>query len=147
MDDIKKEAKKVKWSAQPDIAKDKKDFLYRLDGLYYLENPAQGIFRDQQFLHPDLNFTITFPKNWKTANTPTLVGAYLDNKEAMIFINSIGEATDPEKLGEAFVDNLKKEHNTRPESAEAVKVHDWPGYLVTIDDASAGRARILNIYG
>jgi predicted Zn-dependent protease len=140
VEDIRREAKKIKWSPKQAIAKDKADFLRRLDGLYYAENPAQGVYRGQQFLHPDLNFTITFPDKWKTTNTPSLVGAYKENKEAMIFINGIGKAADPEKLGQAFVEELANKHNTRPESAEKVMVHDWPGYLVTIDDASSGQS-------
>ncbi len=140
IDDIQYQAKKITWQKKPDLAKNRADLLHNLDGLYYTHNPAQGVFHDQKFLHPDLNFTITFPKGWKTTNTPSLVGAFKENKEAMIFINDIGNKTDPEKLGKAFVDNLMKKHNTRPESAEAVKVHDWPGYLVTIDDASAGQS-------
>jgi predicted Zn-dependent protease len=140
VEDINHEAKKVKWSKKPDLAKDRAELLQKLDGLYYSENPAQGIFRGQKFLHPDFNFTITFPDGWKTTNTPSLVGAYMENQEAVIFISGIGGATDPEKPGKAFVEKLAKEHNTRPESAEKVMVHDWPGYLVTIDDASSGQS-------
>ena len=78
----RKEAKKIKWSKKPDIAKERADLLQNLDGLYYSENPAQGIFRGQKFFHPDFNFTITFPDNWKTTNTPSLVGAFMENQEA-----------------------------------------------------------------
>ena len=139
-EDINDEAKKVKWSKKSDIAKDRAELLQKLDGLYYSENPAQGIFRGQKFLHPDFNFTITFPDGWKTTNTPSLVGAFMENQEAILIISGIGEAVDPEKPGKAFVERLAKEHNTRPESAEKVMVHDWPGYLVTIDDASSGQS-------
>ena len=38
------------------------------------------------------------------------------------------------------MEELAKKHNTRPESAEPVMVHEWPGYLVTLDDASAGQS-------
>ena len=137
VDDIQREAKKIEWTLEPAVSKSRKDFLQRLDGLYYYENPAQGIFQDQKFLHPDLNFTITFPEKWKAVNTPSLVGAYMENQEAMIFINGIGEAADPAELGKAFVKELQEKHKTTPESVRSDKIGEWPAYLVIITDKSA----------
>ena len=136
VEDAHDEAKDLKWTKKPDIAKNKAEFLKKLDGLYYTDNPAQGILRGQQFLHPDMNFTITFPGDWIAVNTPSLVGAYRENKDAMIFISAIGGATDPEQLGKALVNELQNKHKKRAESAEPVKVGEWPGYLVKFNDTS-----------
>ena len=68
-------AEKLDWSRKPAIARNTRDFLNRLDGLYYGINPAQGVFHGQQFLQPDFNFSIRFPRAWQTVNTPSAVGA------------------------------------------------------------------------
>jgi len=136
VEDVHDEANDLNWTKKSDIVKNRAEFLKKLDGLYYTENPAQGIFHGQKFLHPDLNFTITFPGDWLTVNTPSLVGAYRENNEAMIFISAIGKATDPEQLGKALVNELQNKHNKRAESAEPVKVGEWPGYLVKFNDTS-----------
>jgi predicted Zn-dependent protease len=72
-----------------------------------------------------------------SAESDKEVGAYMENNQAMIFINDIGEAADPEKLGKAFVAELQKKHNTTPESVRSDKIGNWPAYLVTFTDASA----------
>jgi predicted Zn-dependent protease len=136
VEDVHDEAEDLKWTKKPDIAGNKADFLKKLDGLYYTENPAQGIFRGKKFLHPDMNFTITFPGDWIAVNTPSLVGAYNEDQEALIFINAIGGATDPEQLGKALVDELQNKHKKKAESAEPVKIGTWPGYMVKFNDTS-----------
>ena len=50
-------------------------YLRLLDGMVFGENPRQGYFRGQRFLHPDLRFELTFPAGWKTANLPDAVVA------------------------------------------------------------------------
>ena len=59
---INAEAEKIAWSPQAPIASDQREFLQKLDGLWFDENPAQGVFRDDQFYQPDLGFTLTFPR-------------------------------------------------------------------------------------
>jgi predicted Zn-dependent protease len=39
-------------------------FLQRTEGLIFGENPREGFFRQQQFLHPDLRFQLDFPTGW-----------------------------------------------------------------------------------
>jgi predicted Zn-dependent protease len=44
------------------------EFLQKIDGTVFGSNPRAGFFRAEQFLHPDLEFTMTFPAGWATAN-------------------------------------------------------------------------------
>ncbi len=58
----------------------RESFLRVLDGMMYGENPRNGFFRGQRFLHPDLKFELTFPSGWKMANQPdAVVGVSADN--------------------------------------------------------------------
>lgn len=44
-------------------------FLDRLDGLLVGDDPAEGAVRDGAFLHPDLDLRLSFPPDWRVANT------------------------------------------------------------------------------
>lgn len=70
-------------SPTPRIA-NRPQYLARIDGLIYGDNPRQGFFRDAQFLHPDLRFRLTFPAGWKTQNMPRSVVAVSQNQDAVI---------------------------------------------------------------
>lgn len=77
-------------------------YLKRLDGLIYGENPREGFFRGNQFLHPDLAFRYTFPEGWQTANQKTGVLAMSPNQDAMIQI-TLADGTDTEAAARAFL--------------------------------------------
>lgn len=49
------------------------DFIQRLDGIIFGENPREGFFRDNVFLHPELAFRLDFPSGWRTQNTKSAV--------------------------------------------------------------------------
>ncbi len=59
----------------------------------YGENPRDGFFRDNVFLHPDLAFEIAFPVGWKTANQRDVVGAVSTEQDAMIQLSVVEGAT------------------------------------------------------
>jgi predicted Zn-dependent protease len=60
------------------------EYLARINGLVYGENPRQGFFRGSEFLHPDLRFRITFPQGWTTRNLPRAVGAISPHGDALV---------------------------------------------------------------
>ncbi|HUP89317.1 MAG TPA: M48 family metalloprotease, partial [Longimicrobiales bacterium] len=59
-------------------------YMARIDHVVYGENPRQGFFRNNEFLHPDLRFRLAFPNGWKTQNLPQAVVAVSPNKDAML---------------------------------------------------------------
>lgn len=72
--------------AQP-IAGGREAFLARLDGIVVGEDPAQGVFEDRRFLHPELDLAIEFPAGWKTQNTSDAVGAISPSKDAVLALH------------------------------------------------------------
>ena len=62
----------------------KNEYIRRLDGMVYGENPRDGFFRESLFLHPDLRFQFQFPSGWATANQSHAVLAQSPNQDAMI---------------------------------------------------------------
>jgi len=60
------------------------EYLNRIEGLVYGENPRQGFFRGGEFLHPDLRFRMSMPNGWKTQNLPQAVVAVSPNQDAVV---------------------------------------------------------------
>lgn len=59
-------------------------FLTRLDGMVYGEDPRLGYFEGPVFLHPDLEFVLTFPQGWATQNASDAVTAMSPDRDAVI---------------------------------------------------------------
>ena len=68
------------------------EYLRRLDGMVFGENPRDGFFRDALFLHPDLAFQFAFPAGWTTVNQTQAVIGQSPNNDAMIQLK-LSEAT------------------------------------------------------
>lgn len=127
------EAARIEWTAQAAIAADQRDFLRKLDGIWYDVNPAQGVFRGDQFYHADMGFTITFPAGWTTLNTPGYVAAYADEEKAIALVAVAGDE-DPATYGARFVARLREEHRAEPLESRAVDSDEWTGYYVTLEE-------------
>src|SRR5205809_886295 len=58
------------------------EYLRRLDGLVFGNNPREGYFRDNHFFHPELRFRLTFPEGWTSSNGRQAVVAVSPEKDA-----------------------------------------------------------------
>jgi predicted Zn-dependent protease len=102
-------------SAAP-IARDRSDFVRRAEGILVGPDPAQGIFRENLFLHPDLDFAIRFPRGWQTQNSPQAVMAKPAQGAAIVALIAVpkNEGADARSaaqrmLGEAARQNVPAE--------------------------------------
>lgn len=77
-------------------------FLRQLDGVTFDENPRHGYFVGSSFYHPDLEFTIDFPADWKTQNSPSAVVAMSQKGDALISLSAAGKES-PRTSGQKFV--------------------------------------------
>ncbi len=59
-------------------------YLNQIDDLIYGDNPRQGFFRNNEFLHPDLRFRLTMPQGWNTQNLPSAVVAVSPQQDAIV---------------------------------------------------------------
>jgi len=78
-------------AAQLRVGRD--DYLRRLDGLVYGENPREGFFRENRFLHPDLAFSLDFPVGWEARNGKTAVQAVSPSEDAVMQMDLADQAT------------------------------------------------------
>jgi predicted Zn-dependent protease len=100
---VQKTMDRVAASSLPAGLKVERDaFLQRTDGLIFGENPREGFFRQQQFLHPDLRFQLDFPSGWQTQNQATAVAAISPQQDALVVLALAGTATPGQALQEFF---------------------------------------------
>ena len=76
-------------------------YLERLDGMVFGDNPREGYFAGNAFVHPDLRFRIDFPQGWETANQKDAVSASDPDGNAMVQV-SLSDADTAEAAAEAF---------------------------------------------
>jgi predicted Zn-dependent protease len=77
------------------------EFMQRIQGLVYGENPRNGFFQGSTFLHPDLRFQMTFPSGWRAQNTPQAVIAVSPQQDAMIQL-TLAQQASPAAAAQQF---------------------------------------------
>jgi len=77
---------------------DRDEYLSRLDGLVFGDDPRHGLFRDDLFLHPSLEFQFSFPDGWDLKNLRQAVIGQSPGEDAMITLSMAQEGTAREAL-------------------------------------------------
>jgi predicted Zn-dependent protease len=78
------------------------EYLRRIQGIKYGEDPRQGYFEGNAFYHPDMQFQLTFPEGWQTQNTPSAVVGVSQNQDAIVQLGLAGE-TPPRQAAQQFL--------------------------------------------
>jgi predicted Zn-dependent protease len=118
------------------IVSTKVEFYSRLQDLLIGENPAHGVFRENIFLHPELDFYIEFPEKWVTFNTYQAVAAVNEDKNAMLVLNVLDTVLDTRLIAQQISDKLKKDNQLQPVEAEILSIHGNPGSFLFFKDPS-----------
>ena len=87
---------------QRQLIVDREDYLRRLQGMSFGEDPRQGYFEGSRFYHPQMRFQLTFPEGWKTQNLPSAVMAGSPNQDAIIQLGLAGNAS-PQQAARQFL--------------------------------------------
>lgn len=77
-------------------------YLQHIDGIVFGENPRQGYFKDNLFLHPEMKFKFEFPGGWKTANQMQGVVGLSAKQDAIIQITVADGASNTEAANKFF---------------------------------------------
>lgn len=88
------------------LAVNRNEYLARLDGLIFGEDPRQGYVQDGVFFHPQLTFQFPLPANWKVNNTASQV-QMLSPKEDAAMLLTIARGQSPDEAAETFVSQNK----------------------------------------
>ena len=77
-------------------------YLQMIDGIVFGEDPRQGYFKGDTFIHPELKFQITFPQGWLHQNTPQAVAAASQKQDAIIQLAPAGKMAPEEAAQKLF---------------------------------------------
>ncbi len=77
------------------------EYLNRLDGMMFGDNPREGFFQDQLFLHPEMAFQLAFPAGWATQNQRSAVAGQSPEKDA-IFVLTLAEGATASAAASTF---------------------------------------------
>jgi predicted Zn-dependent protease len=83
------------------LGRDRADYLRRLDGMEFGEDPREGFFQGDVFYHPEMRFKFEFPPGWKTSNQKQAVGATSPNQDAVVVI-TLAQRDSPEIASREF---------------------------------------------
>jgi predicted Zn-dependent protease len=104
------------------------EYLRRIDGLVYGEDPRQGYAEDGYFFHPELRFAFPVPYNWQLVNSPQQVQmAPEDGKALMIFTLS------PERTLDAAAQAAVQQFNLTVVEQQRTTVNGYSALVVVSD--------------
>jgi predicted Zn-dependent protease len=80
-------------------AVNRNDYLNKINGIVYGDDPRQGYVEASAFYHPTMKFTFPVPNGWKVNNTPAQVQIISEKQDAAILLlqdkaSSISSAAD-----------------------------------------------------
>jgi predicted Zn-dependent protease len=96
-------------------------YLERLDGVVFGNDPREGFFRGNLFLHPGMDFQLAFPQGWKTQNTKQAVLGAAPRGDAIVGI-TLTEATTPQQ----GLDRFFSEQSIARKPPEIAAIHGKP---------------------
>ncbi len=80
----------------------REEYLDRIDGMVYGEDPRDGFFRESRFLHPRMKFQLAFPEGWTLVNQRSVVGALSPDKDAIVQLTLSAEGSARGALDKFF---------------------------------------------
>jgi predicted Zn-dependent protease len=119
-------AQHLAWTRQPTVTRDRNDYLSRLAGLVVGENPAEGVFEDGRFLHPDLDFGLRVPDGWRFVNTPAAAGAISPDGRARVVLELAGVGDDPGVFVDEFLAGRALEIGAEIDSRRTLVIGGFP---------------------
>jgi predicted Zn-dependent protease len=136
LNDIQRRATSLSPAVKAPVAADTAALFAKLDGIWWGENPEDGVFHKDQFLQPAIGFTLTLPAGWKHHNTPQYLISIQPNQEAMLMLCLAVPAGDPETTGQEFIQRMRARAGIEPVSARNTTLGSFPAFLATYLDRS-----------
>ena len=133
---VARDAERITWQRQPGVAKNQVDYLKDLDGLLVGDDPAMGVIRGRNFLHPELDLFIKFPEGWRSLNTRQAVFCVAPAEDGLLAMGIAGEGTDPIQAADQFETALYEEYRAKPSESKSFKIGKLPAHVLTYTDNS-----------
>jgi predicted Zn-dependent protease len=124
----------TEWQAKLNLKNpqvNRNEYLRRIEGLIYGEDPKQGFLENNVFYHPELKFQFPVPQGWMYQNTPMMVQvAPRDGKALLMFMlgrgNSLQEAAN----------NAVQQYQLQVLESRSTTVNGMPALYVVADQVA-----------
>lgn len=104
---VKRDTKKWQTKLQkPNYSVNTTNYLHKLNGMIYGEDPRQGYVEGNVFYHPQMKFQFPVPASWQVNNTPSQVQMFTEKQDAVI-IFSLGKGSTPKAAADEFIAGTK----------------------------------------
>lgn len=116
---------------------DRDEYMGRLDGMVFGDDPRNGWFQGSTFLHPELRFQMTFPRGWQTVNQRQQVLAQPQDGGAVAGL-TLADASSPDEALRGFLQQEGLEAG--PTERRRINGHSasWGRFAVQTEEAALG---------
>jgi len=132
-------ASEIRWTRDPSLGDTHASHLHRIDGLAVGQRPESGVFVGERFMHPDLDFQVRFPRDWRTSNSNQAVGAGSPRGDAVVFLTADLPPGEPEQVAEAWLEKAKEEQRVVVEESKPVNIGPIEAWRVRIKAGGGGQ--------
>jgi predicted Zn-dependent protease len=119
---------------------DRDDYLRRVDGLIYGDNPAQGILRGDEFLHSALRFALDFPRGWQVVNSPSQVVARAPGADVFVLLQLV-ERPVGRNIEQVALNSMEQAGFTASDG-NRTSINGLEAFLGTYDGTIEGLGRV-----
>ncbi len=137
-------AREMRWTRAPGMEDPQGSLYKQLNGLAYGQRPEAGIFKANQFIHPDLGFKINFPRGWQTSNGNQAVGASEPRGEAVVFLRADAPTDNPQTAADDWVAEASENQKLKVLESKPVKVGHIDAWRVKLE--ASGRGGSISSY-
>jgi predicted Zn-dependent protease len=142
---------------------DRHEYLGRISGITLGTDPREGVFRGSEFIHPDMDFRLLFPRGWELINTHAAVGAASPDGRAQIILTAgpgrvpldapdtlagtqlehtreppKDRALSPKEAADRFIENPDDEFEVGIVKAQPLTLAGIPAYRIDIKGLMSG---------
>lgn len=112
-----------------------RDYLRRLDGMVYGDDPRQGYFEGERYYHPQMRFEMSVPAGWAKQNTKSaIVTQAPEQRGGMQLSLASGAGTlAPEQL----VAQLQSSGKVQSATGQRETIGGWPAWVGRVGVANA----------
>ncbi len=119
----------------------REEYLERIDGLVFGDDPRQGYVKNGVFCHPGMKFKFAVPGGWTLTNQPSEVRMTSKSQDAALIFR-LAEGADPQQAGTKFA----AANNITLSDSRAITVNGLKGFATLGQLVSQEQALAVNSF-
>ena len=135
----------LKKSLRDPFIENKTELLGQFSGIMVGENPKNGVFQKNTFVHPELKIAIDFPEGWKKENDESTVGASSE-KKSIIALTVAGRDYQRDTAAVNFVNNYYTKSRMKPVSDEKKMMNGVEVREIIFSSASSVQSGLYTLF-